>query len=104
MAKAYTWVMHISELGQTIADIDFNNSVFPTEGYVGVSVPIKVAAMNVGNKEGIVHCELSVNGVVVKTDQQIISAGDEYIFDMSITFQEAGDYNMEVKVWGEDEQ
>ena len=35
---------------------------------------------------------------------RIISAGDEYIFDMSITFQEAGDYNMEVKVWGEDEQ
>jgi len=88
---------------KTIGDIVMWDSNFPSEGFVDIPVEIRIGIMNTGDKDGNIFLKIFVNSNLVIFDTFYFKAKEEKTIVKTITFQEAGDYNMEVKVWGEDE-
>jgi hypothetical protein len=62
----------------------------------GQSVTISVEVINTGSAEGVYTARLKVNGVVEKTEQDTVAAGDTRILEFAVIAGKTGSYQVEI--------
>ena len=88
---------------KTIAKLVMWDSKFPSEAKVGQPVDIKIGIVNEGDKDGAIHLKILANDITYATDSVYFPAKLEKSIKKTIIFDKIGNYDMTVKVWGEDE-